>query len=204
MKIDPGNLEPREIYKLMIGIIVPRAIAWVSTIDGEGRLNLAPFSFYTGITYKPPTVCFSVIQRGVEKKDTLRNIEVCPEFTLNTVTEEIGEQMNVTSGDYPHGMDEFAIAGLTPIQSDRVRPPRVAESPITMECRKMQIVYVGEPPAQAGLVIGEILQIHVRDDLLLPGNRIAIADLHAIGRMAGDFYTRTRDLFEMKRPVYKP
>jgi len=196
--VDPAVTPQRDIYKLLIGSIVPRPIAFVSTISPEGVLNLAPFSFFNAICGDPPVVGFSTSFRE-PAKDTYRNVKSMGEFVVNIVSEEFAEKMNLTSGEYPHGVDEFAISGLTPIASDLVRPPRVAESHVNMECRLMQIVDVSTRPNGGSLIIGEVIRFHV-DDAIVENFRIHPDKLRAIGRMGGNDYARTRDRFEMVRP----
>ncbi len=200
IELSAAELAARDAYKLMIGIIVPRAIAFVSTISAAGQVNLAPFSFFTGVGQDPPMLCFSIIARKGQPKDTLRNIEQTREFVVCSVSEEIASQMNLTSGDYPPDNDEFAIAGLTAAPSVVVRPPRVAESLTAMECKLHQIVTVGNAPSIASIVIGEIVHFRIAEQLYQAG-RVDQQALHAIGRMAGDGYSRTNDQFELKRPV---
>ncbi|MCC5660796.1 flavin reductase family protein [Nostoc sp. XA010] len=200
MIIDPSQNDPRNTYQLLVGSVVPRPIAWVSTIASDGTPNVAPFSFFMGVTANPPTLAISTgLKRGV-KKDTLFNVEQSGELVVNIVVEELGEQMNTTSGDFPPEVDEFQVAGLTPAPSNRVRPPRVAESPINIECVLKQIVYVANEGSQSGLIIAEAVLWHIRDDLLTPQNTIDVAKLHAIGRLSGNWYTRTQDLYEITRP----
>lgn len=201
MLLDARDLSTRDAYRLMIGSIVPRAIAWVSSVSADGVPNLAPFSFFTGITASPPSLCFSPIHRAGARKDTLSNVAATGEFVVNVVSEEVAEAMNATSQEFPPDVDEFLAAGLTPVASVRVCPPRVEESPIQMECRLDRLVEVGHGPGAATLVIGEILAWHIRDDLYDPERaRIQIDRLHAVGRLAGDWYTRTRDQFDLIRP----
>lgn len=201
MIIDPSQNDPRNTYQLLVGSVVPRPIAWVSTIASDGTPNVAPFSFFMGVTANPPTLAISTgLRRGV-KKDTLLNVEQSGELVVNIVVEELGEQMNATSGDFPPDVDEFQVAGLTPAPSKRVRPPRVAESPINIECVLKQIVYLGNEGSQSGLIIAEAVLWHIRDDLLTPQNTIDVAKLHAIGRLSGNWYTRTQDLYEITRPT---
>jgi flavin reductase (DIM6/NTAB) family NADH-FMN oxidoreductase RutF len=199
--IDPGQFEYGDIYKLMIGMIVPRPIAFVSTIDPAGVRNLAPFSYFTACSSNPPVVCFCASVRSGERphKDTLNNIEATREFVVNIVSEEFAEQMNKTSADVPADVDEFALSGLTPLASDLVKPSRVAESKVQMECRLHQIVRVSDKPGGGILVLGEVLRFHVLESLM-DGNKIDPDKLNAIGRMGGPTYVRTRDRFEMQRP----
>lgn len=199
--LDPSQIAPNDIYKLMIGIIVPRPIAFVSTINLVGIRNLAPFSYFTACSSNPPVVCFCTSVRTGPRphKDTLLNVEATGEFVVNIVSEEFAAQMNLTSADVPPETDEFELSGLTPLASDLVRPPRVAESKAQMECRLQQIVRVSDQPGGGILVLGEVLRIHVLDSLL-DGYKIDPDKLNAIGRMGGPAYTRTRDRFEMQRP----
>jgi flavin reductase (DIM6/NTAB) family NADH-FMN oxidoreductase RutF len=184
----------------MTGAIVPRPIAFVSTVGASGAFNLAPFSFFTGISANPPVICFCpMIRYDGSRKDTLRNIEATREFVVNVVSEEIAQQMNLCSPEYPPDVDEFQVAGLTPLPSDLVRAPRVAESHVSMECRLLQIVDVSARPLGGSLVLGEIVRFHV-DDALIENYKIDPGKLHPIGRMGGPTYTRTTDRFDMNRP----
>jgi flavin reductase (DIM6/NTAB) family NADH-FMN oxidoreductase RutF len=203
--IDPAQIAPSDIYKLMIGMIVPRPIAFVSTVDAAGIRNLAPFSYFTACGSNPPMVCFCTSVRSDPRpyKDTLVNVEATGEFVVNIVSEEFAEQMNLTSADVPPEVDEFELSGLTPIASDLVKPPRVAESKVQMECRLHQIVRVSDQPGGGILVLGEVLRFHVLESLFddqEAGYKIDPGELNAIGRMGGPTYVRTRDLFEMQRP----
>ena len=200
MIIDPAATEPRNVYKLMVGAIVPRPIAFVSTVSADGVLNLAPFSYFTAIGANPPAICFSPgRRRDGTKKDTLVNIEGTGEFVVNVVSEEFAAQMNATSAEFPPEVDEFDASGLTPIPSDLVKPPRVRESHIQMECRLLQVVHVSTKPLGGSLVIGEVLRFHL-DDAIVNDYVIDPAKLRAIGRMGGPTYTRTTDRFDLERP----
>lgn len=199
MQLDPETLNERDVYKLLTGSVVPRPIAWVSSRAPDGTLNLAPFSYFMAVAPAPPTVAVSVGYRSGHPKDTLYNIQTSGEFVINVVVDENVEQMNLTSGSYPAEVDEFQVAGLTPVPSVKVGVPRVAEAPIQMECRLQQIIPIGEPEVSNGLVIGRVVYWHVRDDLYDHG-RIDLAKLHAVGRLAGDWYTHTHAQFALKRP----
>jgi flavin reductase (DIM6/NTAB) family NADH-FMN oxidoreductase RutF len=198
LSADPASQPAMASYRLLIGSIVPRPIAFVSTISREGVTNLAPFSFFNAICAEPPTVCFSVTNR-LPPKDTVANIRATGEFVVNIVTEAIAEQMNLCSGDYPAGMSEFSMAGLTPEASEIVKPPCVRESPMNMECKLIQIVEVGARSGGASLIIGEVVRFHF-DSAIADNFRIDPDKLRAIGRMGGNEYARTRDRFEMIRP----
>jgi flavin reductase (DIM6/NTAB) family NADH-FMN oxidoreductase RutF len=200
MKLDPDLMEVRDRYQLMIGLIQPRPIAWVSTVSPGGVTNLAPFSFFTGICANPMTLCFCPVNdRHGKKKDTLVNVEGTRQFVVNFATEANAERMNQTSAPYAYGVSEFDKAGLTPVASTRVRPPRVAESPAAFECELVQIVHLGQGPLAGNLVIGKVVQIHC-DDKLYNDGKIRHQDLKAIGRMEGAWYSRTWDAFELPRP----
>ncbi|MBM2846126.1 MAG: hypothetical protein HW407_1438 [Bacteroidetes bacterium] len=201
MVISPSEHEPRNVYKLMIGAIVPRPIAFVSSISANGIRNLAPFSFFTAVSADPTMICFCPLVRSHDglQKDTLRNIESIGEFVVNIVSEEFAAQMNICSIEFPPDVDEFQESGLTPLPSDIVGPPRVKESRISMECQLRQIVRVSTKPTGGNIVIGEIVRFHVHDDLVTDF-RIDPDKLRAIGRMGGPAYVRTTDRFDLVRP----
>ena len=200
MIIDPLNFEG--FNRVLTGVIVPRPIAFVSTVSADGVVNLAPYSFFNAVSYT--TVVFSSSRNvGNKSKDTLRNIEETGEFVVNIVVDSIAEAMNATAAEYPEDVDEFEIAGLTHAPSQMVKAPRVAESPVNIECKLEQVVKIGSGEHEHGLVIGTILLMHVRDDII-DGHRINQERLMATGRMAGNMYCRTSDRFEMVRPVYDP
>jgi flavin reductase (DIM6/NTAB) family NADH-FMN oxidoreductase RutF len=185
----------------MIGSIVPRPIAFVSTVSPDGVLNLAPFSFFTAASANPPVIMFCPMRReaGVLRKDTLRNITSTKEFVVNIVSEEFAEKMNVTSGEYPPDVNEFELSGLTPVPSDLTKAPRVGEAHVQMECRLYLWIEIGDGPLSGNVVLGEILRIHV-DDKYFDNYKIDPDKLRAIGRMGGTSYTRTSDRFDMIRP----
>lgn len=201
MIIDPGAESPRNVYKVMIGAIVPRPIAFISTLGADGIRNLAPFSFFTAISANPPVICFSPMIRGSDstRKDTLRNIEATREFVVNIVSENFVQQMNTCSGEYPPEVDEFEVSGLTPLPSDMVRPARVKEARVNMECKLVQVVHVSERPLGGSIVLGEVLRFHV-DDTIVEDFRIDPDKLSAVGRMGGATYVRTTDRFDLVRP----
>jgi flavin reductase (DIM6/NTAB) family NADH-FMN oxidoreductase RutF len=186
-----AELDIKENYKLLISSVVPRPIAFVSTLSADGILNLAPFSFFTAITARPPTIGFVSSRKGGEtaKKDTLHNIESGGEFVVNIVTEYIAEQMHQTGADYAPEIDEFALSGLSPVPSLLVKPPRVSESPINLECKLYRTVEIGDgEPGSGTLIIGEIIIYHV-DDRLLVNGRIDSTLLKPVGKLAGSEYS---------------
>jgi len=196
--VDPAVTAQRDVYKILIGSVVPRPIGFVSSISPAGRRNLAPFSFFNAVCGDPPMVFFSTSNRE-PRKDTYLNVKATGEFVVNIVSEEIAEKMNLTSGDYPYGADEFEIAGLTPVPGDLVRPPRAKESHVSMECRVVHTIDLSDRPAGATMFVGEVIRFHV-DDALVDNFRVDPAKLRAVGRMGGNEYSRTRDRFEMIRP----
>ena len=199
MIIDPDSLDNRGRYKLLIGSVLPRPIAWVSTMDGEGRLNLAPFSYFSAVCPTPLTLVFCPgVHADGRKKDTWRNIEQVPEFVINITNEDTAEQMNRCATLLPSGLSEFDWAGVTPAPSEAVRVPRVAEAPIAFECVLDRIVVISDRPGGGAAVFGRVQRIYVRDDLYDDG-RIDAAALRPIGRLAGDAYTRLGEVFHMAR-----
>jgi flavin reductase (DIM6/NTAB) family NADH-FMN oxidoreductase RutF len=203
MDLDPESLPARERYYLMIATILPRAIAWVSTVSPEGVTNLAPFSFFTGITANPMSVCFAPVNdRDGKEKDTLINVRKTRQFVVNLATEDNAEKMNQTSVNYPYGVSEFEKAGLTPVPSLKVKPPKVKESPIHMECELFEIVTLSPGPLGGNLIIGKVVMFHA-DDSVWNGGNIRHQDLKTVGRMEGAWYSRTRDAYEMPRPEPK-
>lgn len=202
MEITPEMLPWQSIYKLMIGSIVPRPIGWISTVDEAGRPNLAPFSFFTAAGANPPHVLFAPMIRDTDgqRKDTVHNARTTGEFVVNIVGEPLAGRMNITATEFPAEVNEFEAAGLTAVPSLTVRPPRVAESLVHFECQVAQIVDLGSQPGAGSIVIGRVLHIHVDDSLLIGSDKIDLAKLQPIGRLAGSGYCRVTDLFDLPRP----
>jgi len=207
MYVNAAQLSHRELYNIILSSVVPRPIAWVSTVDGSGQPNLAPFSFFNCVCVDPPLLAFAPGLRSPretraiygEPKDTLRNVRETKEFVINVVTYGMRQPMNVTSGEYDRHVNEFELAHVTPQASQVVRPPRVAESPDSFECKLYQILNFSTAPTSSSLVIGEVVAIHI-DDAHLKDGRIDRDSLDMIGRMGGTQYVRTIDRFEMVRP----
>jgi len=201
MMLDFGALPARDAYQWMIATIMPRPIAWVSTISADGRTNLAPFSFFQGVTANPPTLMFvPVNNRQGGKKDTVRNIEAVPEFVVNLVSRELAEQMNQTAALLPYGESEFEKFGITVAASTRVRPPRVAAAPVAFECTLHQILNIGEGPLAANVIFGRIHVAHLGDGVLGADGRPDAGQLDLIGRLGGEDFASTRERFTMERP----
>jgi len=200
MLIDLANTDKswRDLHRLYLGFIQPRPIAWASTVGRDGSLNLAPFSFYNMVSANPPVVMFCpALNRHGDAKDTLRNIRETGEFVIATVTEDNAVKMNDTSTEFPHGVSEFEIAGLTPVPALKVKARLVTESPVNIECRMRQIVSLGHEHGAGQVVFGDVLVLHI-DDAIFDANGLIDPDkLRAVGRMGGSSYTRTRDRFEL-------
>ncbi len=196
---DTADLEPLAAYKLLIGLIVPRPIAWIGTTSETGVHNLAPFSFFNAVAATPPTLLFSPLGSPGQPKDTLANIRATGQFTHNVVSEDLVEAMNTTAGSYEHGVDEFEIAQLTPIPGDLVAAPRVLEAKASMECRLVEILEFGHGSMSGNVVVGEVVRFHLADGLVTDG-RVDPDRLGAIGRMAGMEYARTSARFTLVRP----
>jgi flavin reductase (DIM6/NTAB) family NADH-FMN oxidoreductase RutF len=201
MQLDFSELPVPEAYGWMITTITPRPIAWVSTISADGKPNLAPFSFFQGVTSNPPTLMFVPVNtRDGSKKDTVRNIEQVPEFVVNIVSYALAEKMNATSALLPYGESEFEKFGIASAPSARVRPPRVAAAPVAFECALHSIVHIGEGPLAANVIFGRILFAHVDDAILGADGKPDPAKLDTIGRLGGELYSRTTGRFALKRP----
>jgi flavin reductase (DIM6/NTAB) family NADH-FMN oxidoreductase RutF len=201
MKFDIANLDWKESHELMAAAVVPRPIALISTVGQNGVFNVAPYSFY-GVASVKPAIVFvgiGVKVRARQMKDTIRNIEFSKDFVINVVDETLTEPMNQSSADYPSDVSEFEEVGLTPVKSDLVIAPRVRESPVGMECQLRQIMKFGEFPHSTDVVIGEVLRVHVRDDLWVNG-AVQMFRLKVVARLGGELFCRTSDIFEMKRP----
>jgi len=200
MKIDPANLDYKDTHDLLMGCIAPRPIAFVSTVGKDGVFNVAPFSLFTPVSNRPPLVGLGIgTYRDGRKKDTLLNIQSSKEFVINIVSESLAEAMNKAATDWPIEVDEFKEAGLTPVRADIVKAPLLGESAINMECRLKQIIDVGDEARSSSFVIGQVLRVHVKDELYV-NDEIQISKLKVIGRLGAELYCRTSDIFEMKRP----
>ncbi len=202
MDINPAEYPHREVYKLLTAAVVPRPIAWVSTLNAAGQPNLAPFSFFNAVCSNPPTVLFCTGIRGADHapKDTYHNVRATGEFVINFVTEALAEAMNVTAAEVPAHVNEFERAGLTAVPGRTVRAPHVAETPIYFECRLREIVTISEEPGGGHVIIGTVTFIHCDDSVYREGNYIDFDAYRPVGRMTGAGYTRTTDRFDLARP----
>jgi len=199
MRIDPKDYDSRRLYYLLMSCVTPRPIAWVSTLSRDGVRNLAPFSYFNAVTSRPPLISISVGRRRGARKDTSENASRTREFVVNVVTEPNLGKMVMTSGEYPPNVDEFEKAGLTPIDSAIVKPPRVKEAPIQLECRTREIFEVS--PGIVDLVIGEVVMFHVADELPIDEDlNIAAEDLRPVARLGRSDYAFLGQITQVERP----
>lgn len=205
---NPASLQVRELHPLLLDGISPRPIAFASTVDAEGRPNLAPFSFFNVFSANPPVLIFSPARRGRDNttKHTLENVLEVPEVVVNLVDYAMVQQCSLASGDFPEGVSEFEKAGLTPLASETVQPFRVAESPVQLECKVMRVDALGDGPGAGQLVVCEITRVHVRKEVMGPDGRPDAHLLDLVGRCGGNWYVRAAGeaLFEVAKPLAAP
>ena len=200
MNFDTTKISAVEAYHLLVGAVVPRPIAWVSTLSTDGVANVAPHSFFTVASCAPPVLAFThVSPRNGHEKDTLRNLRATRQCVVNIVSHQLAEKMNASSGDYPSNVSEFESVGIKQVASARIAPPAVAEAKVRFECTLRDIITVSDLPLGGHLVLLDVVEIFVSDSVLREG-RIDAENLDAIARMGGDIYATTRDRFEIKRP----
>ena len=202
MQFDPAELDQKSVYKLLTGAVIPRPIGWISSLSADGIPNLAPFSYFNAVGEDPPHVMFSTVRSNNANKDTLTNVLVTKEFVVNMVTEDNVEKMNRTSEIVAPEINEFELAGLTPVPSVKVKPFRVAESPITMECELVHH-YTLENHQHGGatILIGKIVMFHVDESVLLEGHKINMQTYKPVARLAGANYSKLGEIFSIKRPT---
>lgn len=202
LKIDPSEYSNQKLHKILLGGVAPRPIAFVSTIDKKGRVNLSPFSFYNAFGVNPTTLIFSPSRRGRDNttKHTLENILEVPEVVINAVNYGMVQQMSLSSTEYPKGVNEFVKSGLTPVDSSIVKPPRVKESPLQFECQVREVIETGGKAGSANLVICEIVMVHIKEGLLDEEGNIDTDKIDLVGRLGGDFYVRTVGNAKFKVP----
>ena len=205
--IDPSNISTAELHGYLLGAVAPRPIAFASTMDGNGNINLSPFSFFNCFGSNPPILIFSPARRGRDNttKHTYENVREIPETVINMVNYALVEQMSLASTEYDKGVNEFIKSGLTAVDSDRVRPPRVGESPVALECKVLEVKETGREGGAGNLVICEVVRIHVKEEILDDAGRIDPFRLDAVGRMGGNWYCRAQGeaLFEIPKPLRK-
>jgi flavin reductase (DIM6/NTAB) family NADH-FMN oxidoreductase RutF len=204
MKITPGEIKTAQLHAYLLGSIAPRPICFASTIDSEGNANLSPFSFFNVFGSKPPVLIFSPARRVRDNtiKHTLENVYDTKEVVINVVNYNIVQQMNLASCEYPKGTDEFVKAGFTPVKSDLVKPFRVKESPVQLECKLLQVIETGKEGGAGNLIICEVLCMHIDDNVLDEQGRIDPHKIDLVARMGGDYYCRASGsaVFEVHKP----
>ena len=205
--IDPNNIPSHHLHRILLSAIAPRPIAFASTIDSLGKANLSPFSCFNVFGVNPSTLIFSPSRSGRnnELKDTYLNVKEIPEVVINMVTYSMVEQMNLASTEFPRGVNEFYKSGFTPIPSEKIKPFRVKESPVQIECKVRQVIETGTGAGSANLIICEVLLIHINDKVLDKTGMIDSRKLDLVGRMGADYYVRAsgRALFTLEKPVSK-
>jgi flavin reductase (DIM6/NTAB) family NADH-FMN oxidoreductase RutF len=202
LDIYPEQYPDREVYKLLSSAVVPRPIAWVSTVNRAGQPNLAPFSFFNAVCSQPPTVLFCTGIRAADRspKDTYHNVQATGEFVINFVTDDLAEAMNITAVEVPPEVNEFERAGLTAAPGTTVRVPHVAETPIYFECKLREIVTISDQPGGGHIIIGTVTYMHFDDRVYREANYVDMAAYRPVGRMTGAGYVHTTDRFDLQRP----
>jgi flavin reductase (DIM6/NTAB) family NADH-FMN oxidoreductase RutF len=201
MQIDVATADVVSTYHHLVSIVTPRPIAWVTSVSPAGVVNLAPFSFFNAFGANPPIVVFSpTLKRDGSKKDTLRNVEATGEFVINVVTSSLAEKANLSSIELPPDESEIELAGLHTTPSTKVKPPRLVESPVNLECKVRQIIPCGTGPIAANLIIGEIVYLHIVDSVLDEQGKVDPRKLKTVARLGQEYWCHTSDLFELKRP----
>ena len=205
VSIDPKNLPVQKLHQYLLGAIGPRPIAFASTVDAEGKPNLAPFSFFNVFSANPPILIFSPARSGRTNttKDTYNNVKVVPEVVINVVNYDIVHQMSLASSPYAPGVNEFEKAGFTALKSDNVKPFRVAESPVQFECKVNEVIELGTEGGAGNLIICEVLKIHIHDEVLDSNGMIDQQKIDLVARMGGDWYSRANaeSMFEITKPI---
>lgn len=208
MVIDPKDTTPQKLHGYLLGAVTPRPIAFASTVDAEGRVNLSPFSFFNCFGSNPPLLIFSPARRGRENttKHTYENVIAVPEVVINVVNYAMVQQASLASGEYPKGVNEFAKAGFTEVPSTMVKPPRVAEAPVAMECKVLQVIQTGNLGGAGNLVICQVLLMHIKEDVLDDQGMIDPYKLDAVARLGKEYYCRVQGnaIFKVPRPGDKP
>ena len=197
MIIDPRTLSPHDAYSILVGIVVPRPIAFVTSMNDREIVNAAPYSFFNVLTGSPPLIMISVGRKKGQMKHTAENIVRRKEFVVNLVTDDLMESMNLSSSDFPEGTSEIEKAQLTLAPSVIIRTPRIASSKVNLECVLHKHIELGSDPTD--LIIGEVVQFHINDEIFSNGT-IDQRKFRPIGRMGGNFYSGTNELFELARP----
>ncbi len=205
LTIDPADIPTPKLHGYLLGAVGPRPIAFASTIDENGVRNLSPFSFFNVFSANPPIAIFSPARRARDNttKHTYENVKKVPEVVINVVNHAMVEQMSLSSTEYPEEVDEFVKAGLTPIESEKVKPYRVAESPVQFECKVNEVIELGDQGGAGNLIVSEIVKVHINTEILGDDQRIDPTKVDLVGRMGGNYYARAHGdaLFEIEKPL---
>ncbi|MFM7662022.1 MAG: flavin reductase family protein [Bacteroidota bacterium] len=205
ISLNPKELTVQKVHQYLLGAIGPRPIAFASTVDSDGRQNLAPFSFFNVFSANPPVLIFSPARSGRTSatKDTYNNVKIVPEVVINVVNFDIVQQMSLASSPYTSDIDEFVKSGFTPIKSETIKPARVAESPVQLECKVNQVVELGTEGGAGNLIICEVTRIHIDENILDENGMIDQHKIDLVSRMGGDWYCRAQkhSMFEVKKPI---
>jgi len=200
MQFDPSKISGSDTYKLLTGVIIPRPIGWISSVSPNGEYNLAPFSFFNAVGEDPPHVMFSTVRTGDKNKDTLNNVLATKQFVVNMVTEDLVEKMNTTAQAIPSDESEFDLAGLTPIDSVKIKVPRVKECLVTLECEMVHHYFLEDHKnGGACIIVGKVLLFHVDEKVLLEGTKINMDIYKPVARLAGSNYSKLGEIFSIKR-----
>lgn len=198
LSIETEKLNRIEAYRLLISAVIPRPIAWVSTIGKNGAVNLAPFSFFNAVGESPPSIMISIEKRGGQDKDTLRNVKETGELVVHIVDESLMEQMVFTSGSWSYDINEFDEAGLEAADSIHVKPPRIKNAVVAMEVKSTQIIPI--EGTNSTMIIGKVLMFHIREDLIDDRGAIDASKLHPVARLGGSSYAKLGEIFRSRRP----
>jgi flavin reductase (DIM6/NTAB) family NADH-FMN oxidoreductase RutF len=208
MTVDPKQIPVPRMHALLLGAVTPRPIAFASTIDNAGNVNLSPFSFFNCFGANPPLLIFSPARRGRDNtvKHTYENVLEVAEVVINVVTHDMVQQANLASAEFPKGVNEFVKAGFTAVPSVKVKPPRVGESPVSLECKVIQVIRTGDQGGAGNLVICEVLYMHIKDEVLDSEGKIDPFKLDAVARLGSDWYCRVQgdSIFKLPKPMDRP
>ena len=204
ISIEPHNLSTAKLHGYLLGAVAPRPICFASTVANNGAVNLSPFSFFNVFSARPPILVFSPARRGRDSttKHTYENILEVPEVTINIVTFEMVQQVSLASTEYAKGVNEFKKAGFTEVDSHIVKPPRVAEAPVQLECKVNEVISLGNEGGAGNLVICEVVKIHINEEILSEDGSIDPFKIDAVSRLGGNWYSRAKEgLFEVPKPL---
>lgn len=205
LTLDPTKISLPQLHQYLLGAITPRPIAFASTVDKSGKVNLSPFSFFNCFGYNPPLLIFSPSRRGRDNttKDTYENVLDVPEVVINIVNHAMVQQASLASVEYPRGVNEFVKAGLTPVASTLVKPPRVGEAPVSLECKVIQVIATGDQAGAGNLVICQVMLMHIKEEILDEQGKIDPFKLDAVARLGGDWYCRVgpESIFKVPKPL---